>query len=508
LSFSVAAHARPVEELVQSGTDAEKGVAIVRELAARNAGYHDFSGIVEMVLRDASGSEARRHFSLKVLERPAQDVGDQILIVFDAPADVKGTALLSHTKVNEDDDQWVYLPSAKRTKRVASSNRTSAFIGSEFTYEDLSGSEARKYDWRFLGTEPCGALQCFKLEAAPKDKASAYSKRVLSVDTSELRIVTTDFFDRAGVRVKTLAYDGYTKVGGKFWRAQDVDDDEPPDAQADDPLVLQARGPEWSLAESVLRRQARRRELSLTAVVARFGVLFFVLSVLFVTAGCATPTFSTAGRVAADGRAFLLPPKYPGQARDDNVSLAAEPEFKLESERPVVTATLRPFYRLDPIDDRRSHADLRQASAKLFVDPIEVSAGVGTFTWGVLDSYRPTDVLNQTDFVEGPASNAKLGQTVCGARLGRRARRRATLWAAVFPRSDVSGRPRASPLSIRDRRGQRVDRFEVRSLPSERRRARDVRPRRRRSRARLVHRPIAGAPVHRRAHDGAGHPAL
>jgi outer membrane lipoprotein-sorting protein len=200
--------------------DGDKVQGVLRDLATRNAGYHDFSSTVDMVLRDASGVEARRRFSLKVLERPSKDAGDQVLIVFDAPADVKGTALLSHTKVDQDDDQWVYLPASKRTKRIAGSNKSGAFAGSEFSYEDLSGNELRKYDWKLLGTVPCGELQCYSLEAKPKDASSAYSKRIVSVETGELRIFSTQFFDRAGAKVKTLTYDGYTKLAGKYWRAQ------------------------------------------------------------------------------------------------------------------------------------------------------------------------------------------------------------------------------------------------------------------------------------------------
>ncbi len=220
LAVTSASDARDATELVKQGSERDKAEALVRELAARNSGYHDFSGAVDMTLKDATGAEARRRFSLKVLERPTAAVGDQVLIVFEAPADVKGTALLSHAKVDEEDEQWVYLPGTKRTKRIAASNKTSAFAGSEFSYEDLSGSEVRKYEWRFLGTAPCGEATCFRLEALPKDKNSAYSKRVLALDTAELRVVSTEFFDRAGAKAKTLAYDGYTKLSGKYWRAQ------------------------------------------------------------------------------------------------------------------------------------------------------------------------------------------------------------------------------------------------------------------------------------------------
>ncbi len=123
---------------------------------------------------------------------------------------------------------------------------------------------------------------------------------------------------------------------------------------------------------------------------------------------------AVAGHVAADGRAFVLSPKYPGQARGTAVSLVAEPEFSVKSEDVVHSATLRPFYRLDPIDERRSHADLRTANYELRTGNFELGLGIKTFTWGVLESYRPTDAVSQIDFVESPNGTAKLGQPYVG----------------------------------------------------------------------------------------------
>ncbi len=135
------------------------------------------------------------------------------------------------------------------------------------------------------------------------------------------------------------------------------------------------------------------------------------LAVSFALCACACgANVKTAGYAAADGRAFVQAPKYAGQAQDTSVSLVAEPEVALQSEDAVHTATLRPFYRLDPVDSQRSHADLRQADYRLSLDRFEASAGVGQVSWGVLESYRPTDAIGQMDFVEGPSTTAKLGQ--------------------------------------------------------------------------------------------------
>jgi hypothetical protein len=125
--------------------------------------------------------------------------------------------------------------------------------------------------------------------------------------------------------------------------------------------------------------------------------------------GC-RPAVSASGLVAADGRAFAYDAKYPGQDRGDAVSLVAEPQLDVKSGDGVHAATVRPFYRLDPKDDKRSHADVRDASYRLAAGRFHAGVGAGIFTWGVLESYKPTDVMNQTDFVEAADGSAKLGQ--------------------------------------------------------------------------------------------------
>lgn len=133
-----------------------------------------------------------------------------------------------------------------------------------------------------------------------------------------------------------------------------------------------------------------------------------VCAALYLT-GCASG-LSAAGYAAADGRAFAQNAKYAGQDRGDGVSLVAEPQFELKSEDAVHDAVVRPFYRLDPTDESRSHADLRQGEYKVSAGHFQGGVGAGIFTWGVLESYKPTDVMNQTDFVEAFDGSAKLGQ--------------------------------------------------------------------------------------------------
>ncbi len=195
----------------------DPGTQIAQELAQRNRGYGDMRAEVEMVLRTADGRDSRRAIRLTSLERPAADEGDLSMIVFDSPRDVAGTALLSHAGVGEDDQQWLYLPAARRTRRISSGNMTGPFVGSEFSYEDITGGEVDKYTWRLLGEAPCGQATCRRLETRPRYEGSGYARRVVSID-AEYRIQQIEFFDRRDQRMKTLTYSDYRRHG-RFWRA-------------------------------------------------------------------------------------------------------------------------------------------------------------------------------------------------------------------------------------------------------------------------------------------------
>lgn len=139
-------------------------------------------------------------------------------------------------------------------------------------------------------------------------------------------------------------------------------------------------------------------------------VLRWLVTLCCVLAVTGCVSVETGGYAAADGRAFPLAPKYLGQLPGNAVSLVAEPQIALTSKNEKHAVTLRPFYRLDPVDSERSHADLRRADYRLSLEHFQLGAGIGSVTWGVLESAKPTDVLNQIDFVDAIDGSAKLGQ--------------------------------------------------------------------------------------------------
>ncbi len=195
-----------------------RGRAIAEEADKRDTGWGDNSTTMRMVLRNRNGDESVREMRRRALETKGAGAGDKSVITFDAPRDVAGTSLLSHTKILDPDDQWLYLPALKRVKRISSANKSGPFVGSEFAYEDLVSQELDKYDYRFVREEPCGDLACYVVERLPLYENSGYTKQIVWWDKDEFRVQRIDFYDRKDALLKTLIYHAYEQYLGQYWR--------------------------------------------------------------------------------------------------------------------------------------------------------------------------------------------------------------------------------------------------------------------------------------------------
>jgi outer membrane lipoprotein-sorting protein len=194
------------------------GLEIAREADRRDTGFGDFTATLSMVLRNRHGEESTRQMRMKTLE--VKDDGDKMLVVFDEPRDVSGTALLSFAHRTGSDDQWFYLPALRRVKRIASNNKAGPFMGSEFAYEDFSSQEVEKYTYRFLDEELLDGTLTWRLERYPVDPASGYTRQMVWFDQEEYRVLKVDYYDRRNELLKTLTIHGYQQFAGRFWRSE------------------------------------------------------------------------------------------------------------------------------------------------------------------------------------------------------------------------------------------------------------------------------------------------
>lgn len=197
----------------------EKGLRIMQESEQRDDGWRDSKADLEMILRKANGREVLRKISSQAME--GKNGHDKSLIEFKEPLDVRGTVFLTHSHPLEPDDQWIFLPALDRTKRISSKRQTGRFMGSEFTYEDLSAFSVQKYEYKYLNEAPCGepVQDCHVIELTPKNKYSGYSKGIVYIDKEHLRLYKNELYNKkTGKHQKTLTAKSYQQYLGQYWR--------------------------------------------------------------------------------------------------------------------------------------------------------------------------------------------------------------------------------------------------------------------------------------------------
>jgi hypothetical protein len=201
---------------------AAKGRAVAEAADRADDGFGDSRVAVRMRLHDGRGRLSERELRILTLEGDTPGT-DRSLIVFDSPADQRGTALLTWNTPVGDDDQWLFLPVLERVKKIAARNRSGPFVGSEFAFEDLSADAVERFEWRWLGREACALGECYRVERVPVDDWSGYSRQVAFYDTEALRLVRVEYHDRKETLLKTLTASDWRVSEGGYWRPGTMD---------------------------------------------------------------------------------------------------------------------------------------------------------------------------------------------------------------------------------------------------------------------------------------------
>ena len=163
--------------------DDPKARAIMEKVDARDDGTTLEQDML-MLLIDKNGAERTRD-----LKSYAKDFGADAhrTMFFKSPADVKNTAFLTYDydDASKDDDQWLYLPALKKVKRIPSTDKSSSFMGSDFSYFDMTDRDLEDYDFKILKETKVRGHDAWMIESIPNNQEvideSGYEKTIAIV---------------------------------------------------------------------------------------------------------------------------------------------------------------------------------------------------------------------------------------------------------------------------------------------------------------------------------------
>jgi len=190
----------------------KRGLEIYEKQYLVDEGWKTLESRLDMVLIDAAGRESHRTVVKRVIEDANQP--DKTLGVFLEPADVRGTVMLTFEQSYGSDEQWLFLPSLKRTKKINAENKSGSFVGTEFSWEDISTTELTKFHYRYLRDD----RDDWVVERSPIYKFSGYEREVTWVNKSNYQTVKIEYYDKKGEVLKTQTMGGWEQYEGRYWR--------------------------------------------------------------------------------------------------------------------------------------------------------------------------------------------------------------------------------------------------------------------------------------------------
>jgi len=156
---------------------------IMEKVNERDDGDRSISEM-EMILIDKKGKKRVRK-----IKTYGREIGKdtQSLMFFLTPADVKNTGFLTfdYDESGKDDDQWLYLPALRKTKRIAAGDKSGSFMGSDLNYSDMTSPDLDLYDYTLMKETEVKGKKVWQIKAVPKNadeaETSGYSKSVIFI---------------------------------------------------------------------------------------------------------------------------------------------------------------------------------------------------------------------------------------------------------------------------------------------------------------------------------------
>ena len=194
--------------------------AIMEQVDGRDDGDNQTADL-EMVLIDKKGNERSRTIKLFSKDKGKDTLRMQFFL---SPADVKDTGFLTYDYYggDKDDDQWLYLPDLRKTKRIATSDKSSSFMGSDFSYADMTRRVLDEWSYKLLKEDEVGEHKVWLIEAQPVSKAVedryGYQKSIVYVRQDNYMVVRAIHVLKSGNKVKYMEVKKLDQVDG-IWVA-------------------------------------------------------------------------------------------------------------------------------------------------------------------------------------------------------------------------------------------------------------------------------------------------
>ena len=172
----------------------------------------DFKARMMMTLVSAGGQQRIRE--LTMLRKNYPGGRQKYFIYFFQPADVKDMTFMVYKYPDKDSDRWLYIPALNMVRRIAAEDKRSSFVGSDFSYEDVSGRNVNDDTHTLVKEEKLGGKDCYVIKSTPKAGDVEYSYQLSWVDKASYIPLKEEYYDRRGQLYRIFTADEIKTIKG------------------------------------------------------------------------------------------------------------------------------------------------------------------------------------------------------------------------------------------------------------------------------------------------------
>ena len=194
LVFSLALLVTPAQGEKQLPEPQKAGIEVMeKEQQAFYSPGADMKANIRMELITAAGEKRIRVLTMLRWNDP-KSKDQKYFLYFREPADVRGMTFMVWKYLLKESDRWIYVPAIDLVRRIAASDARSSFVGSDFTYEDVSGRNIAADAHTLLREEKVEDRDCYVVESVPKEPID-YVKRISWIDKTKFLPLKEEYYD-------------------------------------------------------------------------------------------------------------------------------------------------------------------------------------------------------------------------------------------------------------------------------------------------------------------------
>ncbi len=168
---------------------------------------------VKMTIVNSKGKERVREFAMLRLD--IEEGGKQnYYTYFRKPHDVSRLTFMVHKLPNASDNRWLYVPSVDLIKRISADDKGSSFVGSDFTYEDVSGRHWTEDTHKILKEDKLGDNDVYVIESTPIEKYKGFSRKVSYIDKGHFLPLKEEYYDKKDVLIRIFTAEKVEEIDG------------------------------------------------------------------------------------------------------------------------------------------------------------------------------------------------------------------------------------------------------------------------------------------------------